>query len=95
MLLENRWPDFRKFWFVLGLIIVSQFFFSNISLGAGAPLVYTTVFNVDCFHLDNFTTTFQKIADMGTFTLNSSGSIVDVNDRPYGAITRSLNGATS
>jgi hypothetical protein len=85
MFSKNRRRDFRNFWAVLGLIIVSQFLFSNTSMGAGAPLVYTKVLDVSCSHLDNFTSTYQKITDLGTFTLNSSDSTVETtfNGRIY------------
>lgn len=85
MFLRNMWPDLRNLWVVLVFVIVSQFLFSNTSLSAGAPLVYTTTLYVECASLKSFTVAPKKIADIGAFTLNSSGSTVDAtfNGRIY------------
>lgn len=54
---------------------------------AGAQLLGVTVFNVVCRSLEIANTTFTKLADLGTFTVHSSDSILELifNGRIFAA----------
>jgi hypothetical protein len=77
MFSKISWSNIRNLFF-LSLIIVIQSLFPNYSICESVPSVYPTVLDVTAISIPNFTTVFQKITDLGTFTINSSNSIVEV-----------------